>query len=177
MSVPLRLGVVSLLLLGSSTAAAVAAPPPDSLPRHARTGTPGGPTDSLARQEVLAVLERMVDAMEKKDTAALRSTFEPGARLVGLRARQGGQALQTLSVSEFADFVARDTRDRWVERLREPEVRIEGTLATVWAGYDFYFGTRLSHCGTDAFQLLHTAEGWKIVSLADTYRTEGCRER
>ena len=43
-----------------------------------------------------------------------------------------------------------------------------------WAAYDFSFGTRHSHCGTDAFQLLRTVEGWKIVSLAVTYRTEGC---
>ncbi len=176
MSLSLWLGVVSRLL-ASSTAAAAVAPLPDSLPRHGVTCTLDGPTDSLARQEVLAVLERMVNAMEKKDTAALRRTFEPAARLVGLRTRPAGQTLQSLSVSEFADFVARDTRERWVERLREPEVRIEGPLATVWAGYDFYFGSKLSHCGTDAFQLLRTAEGWKIVSLADTYRTEGCRER
>jgi hypothetical protein len=29
----------------------------------------------------------------------------------------------------------------------------------------------------DAFQLLRTAEGWRIASLADTYETAGCPER
>ena len=35
----------------------------------------------------------------------------------------------------------------------------------------------LSHCGTDAFQLLRTTEGWRIVALADTYQAEGCARR
>jgi hypothetical protein len=135
----------------------------------------GPPADSsAARREILGVLDRMTRAMERRDTALLAGVFAPGARLVGMRPREGGTAMQALTVQQFAEFLANDKRDRWVERLHEPEVRIDGTLATVWAGYDFSFGTRRSHCGTDAFQLLRTGEGWKIVSLADTYRTEGC---
>ena len=135
---------------------------------------PGGMDSTRARQEVLDVLDRLGRAMETRDTALLTSLFVPGARLVGIRPQKGGPGLQTLTVRQFADFLARDTRERWVERMHEPEVRIDGTLATVWTRYDFSFGERRSHCGTDAFQLLHTAEGWRIASLADTYRTEGC---
>jgi hypothetical protein len=139
--------------------------PPDGVP----------PADSSAdRADIIAVLDRMTQAMEKRDTALLTSVFAPGARLVGMRPQDRGTTMQVLTVQQFAEFVANDKRDRWVERLHEPEVRIDGTLATVWAAYDFSFGSRRSHCGTDAFQLLRTAEGWKIVSLADTYRTEGC---
>ena len=53
-------------------------------------------------------------------------------------------------------------------------VQIEGTLAQIWASYDFHFGQTFSHCGVDAVQLLKTAEGWKIMSLADTFVREGC---
>ena len=127
-----------------------------------------------AREEILAVLGRMTRAMEQRDTALLASVFAPGARLVGMRPRSGDTAMQSLTVQQFAEFVANDKRDRWVERLHDPEVRLDGTLATVWARYDFSFGSQHSHCGTDAFQLLRLAEGWKIVSLADTYRNEGC---
>ena len=53
---------------------------------------------------------------------------------------------------------------------------MSGTLATVWADYDFHFGKTFSHCGVDAVQLLKTAEGWKIVSIADTFVREGCEQ-
>lgn len=129
------------------------------------------------REEVLAVVQQLFDAMRTKDTAMLRSVFEPGARLTGLRPRNGGTAVQILTVDQFADFVARDQRGAWVERAFDPEVRVERTLATVWAAYDFHLGGKFSHCGVDAVQLLKTAEGWKIVALADTYQPEGCPQR
>jgi hypothetical protein len=143
-------------------------------PDRAAASAAAVPSDSAARREVLEVLDRMARAMEARDTAALVGLFLPGARLVGMRPREGGPALQALTAAQFAEFMARDRRDTWIERMHDPEVRIDGTLATVWARYDFSFGDRLSHCGTDAFQLLRTDAGWRIASLADTYRTEGC---
>jgi hypothetical protein len=130
------------------------------------------------RGAVLAVLQQLFDAMRTRDTARLMATFEPGARLVGMRpSREGGLRVQSLTARQFADFVARDTRAEWIERAWAPEVKVEGTLATVWAPYDFHFGTEPSHCGLDAVQLLKTGGGWRIVSLADTYQREGCPRR
>jgi hypothetical protein len=129
--------------------------------------------DTASRREVLAVLDSVMQAMATRDTALLARQFLPGARLVGMRPRDGGTVLQALTVPEFAAFMARDQRERWVERLHQPEVRIDNTLATVWARYDFHFGTRLSHCGTDSFQLLRTGDGWKILSLAAESRADG----
>ena len=163
--------LVPRLLLACAAAASLASA---TATQGAAREVPVEDPDS-SRREVLAVLERLTRAMEQRDTALLASVFLPGARLVGMRPRGGGTALQALTVEQFAAFMARDRRERWVERLHDPEVRIDETLATVWAKYDFHFGTALSHCGTDAFQLLRTGEGWKIASLADTYRTGGCR--
>ena len=141
-----------------------------------------GPTpqrpDARAEQEVLAVVQRFFDAMRVRDTAGVRAVFEPGARLVGMRTRASGEAyVQTLSVSDFVGFIGRDARAAWIERAWNPEVRIEGTLATVWAEYDFHFASTFSHCGTDAVQLLKSGSGWKIVSIADTFQREGCARR
>jgi hypothetical protein len=53
-------------------------------------------------------------------------------------------------------------------------VHVDGGLASVWTEYAFYVGERLNHCGVDAFHLVRTAEGWRIIDLADTRRREGC---
>ena len=37
-------------------------------------------------------------------------------------------------------------------------------------------GQTFSHCGVDSVQLLKTADGWKIMSIADTYVREGCEQ-
>jgi hypothetical protein len=142
-------------------------------------GTPATPAPHPEAAAVLATVQAMADAMRTKDTASFRRLFEPGARLTGMRVRRatGDTILRVLSVGQFADFIARDTRAPWVERLFDAEVRVEGSLATVWAAYDFHFGTTFSHCGVDAFQLHRTPQGWLITALADTYQPTGCPTR
>jgi Putative lumazine-binding len=143
-------------------------------------GAQASPATSLGveQQAVLATVQRLFDAMRTKDTAAFRDIFEPNARLVGMRTRPNGeQVLQVLPWDRFASFMAADARGPWIERAWSPEVRVRGTLATVWAEYDFHFGQTPSHCGVDAVQLLKTPSGWKIVSIADTYEPTGCPKR
>lgn len=60
-------------------------------------------------------------------------------------------------------FVA--SKDAPLERIWQPEVRVAGRMATLWASYDFHFGTRLSHCGVDSITLFATPEGWKVAGV------------
>jgi hypothetical protein len=130
---------------------------------------------STPEKEALAAVQKLFDAMHAKDTAAVRATFEPGARVIGIRTDSAGtHTSRALSVNEFVAFVGRDTRAPWTERAWNPEVRVSGPLATVWTEYDFHFGNTFSHCGIDAVQLLRSGDGWKIVSLAYTNTPAGC---
>jgi imidazolonepropionase-like amidohydrolase len=137
--------------------------------------TTAAPNDE---QDVLAVVQRLFDAMRTKDTAAMRQVFDSSATLIGMRPGRDGAPprVQRLAAAEFAAFVARDQREAWIERAWSPQVRVSGTLATIWADYDFHFGQAFSHCGVDAVQLLKTPDGWKIVSLADTFVRDGCEQ-
>ena len=171
---PLRAVACALLVACAMTAAS------GRIAAQASSTTPSTATTQSAAEEkaVLATVQRMFDAMRTRDTAAFREIFEPNARLVGMRARSNGeQVIQVLPWERFGAMMAADTRAQWIERAWSPEVRIRGTLATVWAEYDFHFGQTPSHCGVDAVQLLKTSAGWKIVSIADTYEASGCPKR
>ncbi len=129
------------------------------------------------RAAALAVVQQLFDAMRTKDTTQLRSLFWPGSRLLGVRPRrEGGFTVQETSVEQFARAVAGST-GIWLERMFEPEVRIDGTLAQVWAPYDFHLNGRFSHCGVDAVQLLRVDGVWKIVALSDSFQREACPTR
>ena len=62
----------------------------------------------------------------------------------------------------------------WNERIYDPEVKIDGTVAQVWAYYTFHRNDTFTHCGIDAFMLVKVGSTWKITQLADSRRTEGC---
>ncbi len=139
-------------------------------------GTPM-PTISLVRSgahdSVLAVVKGLFDGMRTRDTALIRRSFAPGTVLGGVPA--AGKPAEFLPVDAFIASIARAPAGMLLdERIYDPEIRIDGGLATVWTFYAFYVGERLSHCGIDAFQLARTSEGWKVIALADTRQTAGC---
>lgn len=142
------------------------------------TGTRGLAAQSTEERAVRAAVEQLFSGMRTRDTAAVRAVFEPGARLVGIRTpASGSPRLQSISVDQWVAAIGRDTRGVWNERAFEPKVFVDGTMATVWAAYDFRFDDKPTSCGTDSVQLLKIADAWKIVSIADTYRTTGCPDR
>src|SRR5512138_1199937 len=113
---------------------------------------PAAAQRSADADAALATVQDLFRAMRTKDTALFRSVFEPGARLTGMRTRpDGSEVLQVISVDQFAQFIAKDPRPDWTERVFDPKVEIEGALAQIWAQYDFHFGQTFSHCGVDAF--------------------------
>jgi hypothetical protein len=132
------------------------------------------PAQQPADAEVVAVVRAFFDGMRSKDTAALRSLVHPSARLLGTGPTQEGQLrVDEVPMERFFQMVA-GAPGLLDEKIWDPEVRVDGHLATVWTQYAFYYDGKFSHCGVDAFQLARTAEGWKVVQIADTRRTEGC---
>lgn len=124
------------------------------------------------RDAVLATVQKVFDAMRTRDTALLTSAFDTTGRLVSLN-RAG--AVSLMAPSRFgAAFSSAPAGNVWNERIYEPEVRIDGNIAQVWAYYTFHLNSTFSHCGIDAFMLVKAGGTWKITQLADSRRTEGC---
>ncbi len=112
---------------------------------------------------VIAAAQAVFDAMEALDPEAFRNSVVPDGFLMSV----GVEATGRTTRDDFAANIARRTSPM-IERMWDPEVRIDGPVATLWAPYDFYSGPEFSHCGTDAFQLAKTAEGWKVVVISYT---------
>jgi hypothetical protein len=126
------------------------------------------------RDAILATVQKVFDAMRTRDTALLSQAFDSTARLVGVSNR-GTPSVSLTSPSQFGAAISRaPAGDVWYERIYDPEVRIDGTVAQVWAYYTFHRNTTFSHCGIDAFMLVKVGSAWRITQLADSRRTEGC---
>ena len=128
------------------------------------------------REAVLKPVNQLFDAMRKHDSAMARGAFAPIGRLLQISEHNGEVKASALLPDDFAKAVGREPGSPpWNEPIYDPEVRIEGRVATVWAWYDFILGDKWMHCGVDAFQLAKLADGWKITQLVDTRQTTGCK--
>ena len=128
------------------------------------------------RAAILATVQKVFDGMRTRDTVLLAQAFDSTARLVGVRTPRGGvPAISLTTPGQFGAAIARaPAGDVWNERIFDPEVRIDGDVAQVWAYYTFHRNQTFSHCGVDAFMLVKVGGAWRITQLADSRRTEGC---
>jgi hypothetical protein len=126
------------------------------------------------REAVLGVVKRLFDGMRSGDSAMVRSTLHPGVLLATAVVRQGRAGVEQDSVEAFLAAVASPHDSVWDERTSSEIVHQDGTLAVVWAEYQFYVGSRLNHCGVDTFTLAKEGETWKVIALADTRRRHPC---
>jgi Putative lumazine-binding len=122
------------------------------------------------KDAVLKAVQTFFDTMAAKDVEGARKILQPQGRFHAMRMRDGKPDVRAFSNEEyFADLQA--SKQRMRERIWNPDVRINGLIATVWAPYDFWIDGKLSHCGIDAFDLIRTEEGWKIAG--GVYTLEG----
>ena len=137
----------------------------------AAAATVGG----AAEREVVAAVERMFAAMRTRDTTALRALLAPDLVIVSARAADTGTVIRRQRTPDFLRSVA-TSRDELRERMWDPEVRVDGAIATLWAPYDFHVGARFSHCGHDAFQLARAGGAWVVTALTYTVRPAPCAQ-
>jgi hypothetical protein len=150
-----------LLLSGLALAA--------SCPAHAQQA-------SAETQAVQQVVTAFFNGMRRGDSTAVRRTLAPGAVLHSVGGKSGQPAkLETESISGFLKAVGTPHAEIWDERVQFERVLLDASLASVWAPYEFYLGSKFSHCGYDSFQLVKLAEGWKIAHIIDTRRKEKCK--
>lgn len=126
-----------------------------------------------ARAEVLAVVQSFFDSMARKDAVAGQKLALPEARFFSVRVEAGAPVVRTFAIQEGLKRWA-ESSEAHLERFWSSEVRIHGRIATVWTPYDFHRDGKFSHCGVDAFDLVRTAEGWRLAGGVYTLEPEGC---
>jgi len=130
---------------------------------------------SSEERAVLQTIQRFFNAMADRDAEAALEVMIPEGRFFSLREENGETAVRTFTNQEFAQGLETQEQDL-LERFWEPEVRLRGGIATVWAPYDFFLDGEFHHCGIDAFDLLNDGTGWKITGGVYTVETSGCPE-
>ncbi len=132
-------------------------------------------TPSPAEAEVLAVVNRLWEAMRTNDSTMARSVFDSTARMASIVDRNGTRSVRWQPADGFVRAIG-GAKEPWIERMVNPEVRIDGNLASVWTWYDFTVGGKVSHCGYDSIELARLTDGWKIIYLSDTRQPAPCVE-
>ena len=125
--------------------------------------------------EVKQVITELFTAMYNADASALRKVFHDSARLGTVSTDAGGNAnVKYADISGFINFVGKLQKAMADERFSITDVRIDGRMASAWVPYSFYRAGTFSHCGVNHILLTQGSDGWRILTITDTRRKEGC---
>ena len=132
-------------------------------------------SDSMAESDdVREVIFTLFEGMEAADGDVLRSVLDENATLHTVRSSDNGTELDETDINGFIESVAESEPGTLIEDILYISVNVDGDLATAWMDYHFYRGVEFSHCGVNSMNLIRKAGEWKIFSIVDTRRTEGC---
>jgi hypothetical protein len=136
---------------------------------------PANQSDGVFESEVEEVVTNFFNAMRESDDEAMRSflTVEATLNTVAL-SEQDSTVLDETEIRSFLNSVGESAPGALDEQITSFIAHVDGKLSTAWMDYSFYYNGEFSHCGVNTMNLIKTEAGWKIFSIVDTRRTEGC---
>lgn len=114
-------------------------------------------------EAVLKTVQAFFDTMTRNDVEGARKVLQPQGRFHAMRMKDGKPDVHALANEEYLADLQAASKQKYQERIWNPEVRVNGLIASVIAPYDFWIDGKFSHCGVDTFDLIKTEEGWKIA--------------
>ena len=131
----------------------------------------GQSADNADAKAASEIPDRLFAAMKAKSLEEIRAAFTPEGQLVAIDKPRDGKGIsktRVFTAESFAKMISEAKGADFIEKMPDKDVRVTGDLASVSGRYTFYVGEKFSHCGTNTFNLVRTANGWLIANAAST---------
>ena len=125
---------------------------------------------------VLAAMDRYLAAISASDLDTMASMQTPDGTNYRARALpSGGMEVLGRPNSYWVDPARKDGH-AYRERYWSPTVLVRGSIAMVWAPYEFWIDGHTSHCGIDVFSFIKVSDEWHVANSMWTVEPDACSE-
>lgn len=125
-------------------------------------------------RDVEIVIEIFFEGMKESSGSKIKSVLHSDADLRTVASRDGEHRLIATDINAFIESVQSAIPGTLNEDLQSLTIKTDGNLAAAWMDYRFYLDEEFSHCGVNSMNLIKSEGNWKIFSIVDTRRKEGC---
>jgi hypothetical protein len=126
---------------------------------------------NTSEKEIIKSIENLFNAMKSADSLGVKNAFSGSAMM---QTFDKNQEIRTDKVEDFAKQVGASQAGDLDERFTISKILVDGSMASVWVPYQFYYKGNFSHCGVNSFQLAKINNDWKIQYIIDTRRKDNC---
>lgn len=126
---------------------------------------------------VLGVVNQLFTEMASANPPGIIALHLPEAQLAAvIKGKDGKNRIEMINREQFSKFFT-DKTAVIEERMYEQKVEIDGDWAMVWGRYVFFVSGKIAHCGINQFNLIRTADGWKIANGSSTIDPGNCSDK
>ncbi|MFW0735608.1 nuclear transport factor 2 family protein [Flavobacterium sp. T12S277] len=124
------------------------------------------------QQEVQKSIENFFEGFHQRDTLKMKAVCADKLILQSISesATKGNKLTDEKASAFYKSIATIPSNIKFTEKILSYTIQIDGTMAHVWAPYQFYVNDKLSHSGVNTFTLFKEKETWKIIYLIDTRR-------
>ena len=123
---------------------------------------------------VLAAMDRYLAAISARDLDTMASMQTPDGTNYRARALPGGGMEILGRPNSYWVDPARKDGHAHRERYWSPTVLVRGSIALVWAPYEFWIDGKTSHCGVDVVDFVKRDGQWLLASAMWTVEPDAC---
>ena len=129
-----------------------------------------GLSSNAQKQEVQKAIEIFFEGFHQKDSVKIKTVCADKMILQSIsESSVKGNKLSNESAGEFYKSIGTiPSTMKFLEKILSYNVQIDGSMAHVWAPYEFYLNDKLSHTGVNSFTLFKEKDSWKIIYLIET---------
>ncbi len=126
------------------------------------------------KQSIKSTISLFFKGLQNGDTISLKQTLYKDFVLQSISTdSNGATVLHNVDRKLFIKTVgSKNQNDLWRENILFYKFNIDGTMAEVWMPFKFYLNNKLSHCGTNSFQLFKSHGNWQIIYIVDTRKSK-----
>lgn len=107
--------------------------------------------------------------MKEGDTTNLMTVLPEDCMMKTIEETEGRVEVKDGDRAQFISAVGK-LAGKLDERVDGLIVQQDGSLATVWMDYEFYFDGEKHHCGVNAMTMVLREGQWQIIYICDTRR-------
>jgi len=124
------------------------------------------------KQDVQRAIEIFFEGFHQKDTVKMQSVCSSKIILKSISEStvKGNKLSEETAKELYRSIASIPSTMKFHEKIINYNIQIDGTIARVWAPYEFFVNDKLSHSGVNTFTLFKEKDIWKIIYLIDTRR-------
>lgn len=119
--------------------------------------------------QVKKTVETFFAGLNSADVEKIKSVCSEKMILQSVELHTAANKFSEETAANFYKSIAEvAAKVKYEEKVSEYKILTDGTIAHVWAPYEFFIEGKLSHRGVNSFELVKFKEGWKVVYIIDT---------